>query len=248
MTQRQRHSAFRKHQMMRERRRLLRQVAYEPLEGRYLMALLDYEPHPILFPGSTPLPDAFGRSGDPNAFQSSARWTSTATNPGPLGQGDPTTITWSIIADGVNIPGFAGESAADSNLIATLDGIYGSAGGPLSNRPWFPQLRSVFDRWSAVSGINYVYEPNDDSAAFAAASVGILGVRGDVRIGGHTIDGNSGILAYNFFPDNGDMVIDTGDNFYNDTSQNSRGLRNVTAHEAGHGLGLSHVCPINETK
>src|SRR6186713_64919 len=30
----------------------------------------------------------------------SLRWTSTSTNPGPLGQGDATTLTWSIMPDG----------------------------------------------------------------------------------------------------------------------------------------------------
>jgi len=77
---------------------------------------------------------------------------------------------------------------------------------------------------------------------------GVLGVRGDVRISGHFIDGNSGVLAYNFFPNFGDMVIDTGDNTYNNTASNSLILRNILAHEHGHGLGISHVCPVNQTK
>ena len=62
------------------------------------------------------------------------------------------------------------------------------------------------------------------------------------------ITGNFGILAYNFFPNSGDMVIDVPDSFYNNTSNNSLGLRNTLAHEHGHGLGLSHVCPVNQTK
>jgi Ca2+-binding RTX toxin-like protein len=44
------------------------------------------------------------------------------------------------------------------------------------------------------------------------------------------------------------MIIDTADSFYHDTSDDSRRLRNVLAHEHGHGLGLSHTCPINQTK
>ncbi|HET9315911.1 MAG TPA: matrixin family metalloprotease, partial [Vicinamibacteria bacterium] len=76
----------------------------------------------------------------------------------------------------------------------------------------------------------------------------VLGVRGDVRIAGRTIDGNFGILAYNFFPDNGDMVLDAPDSFYGDTTSASLRLRNVVSHEHGHGLGIDHVCPINETK
>ena len=180
-------------------------------------------------------------------FNADDRWGTTATNGGSLGQGDPTTLTWSIAPDGTNIPGFNGEDAAPSNLIATLAGIYGShspGDGDLTNEPWFDEIERSLTRWNDVSGINYVYEPNDDGAAFSAfsgAAPGVVGVRGDVRIGGHEIDGNSGVLAYNFFPDNGEMVIDTADSFYNNTNSDSLRLRNVVSHEAGHGLGFSHV-------
>src|SRR5262249_5618035 len=68
------------------------------------------------------------------------------------------------------------------------------------------------------------------------------------RISGHSIDGNAGILAYNYFPDNGDMVIDAGDSFFTDTSGNSLRLRNTMAHEHGHGQGYEHVCPVDQTK
>ena len=72
--------------------------------------------------------------------------------------------------------------------------------------------------------------------------------RGDIRLGGHNIDGDGSTLAYNFFPDNGDMVIDTEDDWFDNTSNNSIRLSNAVAHEHGHGLGLEHVCPINQTK
>jgi hypothetical protein len=185
-------------------------------------------------------------------FNADDRWGSTAMNTGGgLGQGDPTTLTWSIADDGTNIPGFNGEADAPSNLIAFLAGIYGSnspGDDDLTNEPWFDEIQRSLDRWSAVSGLNYVYEPNDDGADFSSSSnaaPGVTGVRGDVRIGGHNIDGNFGVLAYNFFPDNGEMVIDTGDSFYGNTSNDSIRLRNVIAHEAGHGFGLSHVISNN---
>ncbi len=176
----------------------------------------------------------------PSEFQLSNRWTVTATNGGGLGQGDPTTITWSYLADGTQIGGFAGEPASPSNLFAWLNSIYGNF------NTWHAIFVQVFDRWGELTGNTYVYEPND-SGSFPGAP-GLLGVRGDVRIGAHFIDGNSGILAYNFFPNTGDMVIDGFDSFYNDTSNNSLKLRNVLAHEHGHGMGLSHVCPVNQTK
>ena len=148
--------------------------------------------------------------------------------------GDPLHLTWGIVNDGLNIPGYIGEGAAPSDLRARLIGIYGSEAAYLTH------FQSVFDRWAAISGLEYTYEATDDGATFANSS-GVAGVRADVRIAGHPIDGNSGILAYNFFPDSGDMVIDTNDSFYDNTTNNSLRLRNVLSHEHGHGLGMEHV-------
>ncbi len=177
-------------------------------------------------------------------FQLSNRWSVTATNGGGLTQGDPTILTWSIVPDGTSIFGYAGEPTSPSNLQADLNGIYGSP--PV----WLALFQQVFDHWSELTGITYVYEPNDDGSPWTQSTIapGVLGVRGDLRIAGHTIDGTNGILAYNFFPNFGDMVIDTADNNYNNTANNSLLLRNVVAHEHGHGMGLSHVCPVNQTK
>ena len=181
------------------------------------------------------------KSGGLANFQLTNRWSATATNGGGLIQGDPTTITWSYIPDGTFISGFAGEPPSNSNLFAWLNGIYGSF------NTWHALFVQVFDRWGELTGNTYVYQPTDDGAIFPNAA-GLLGVRGDVRIGGHFIDGTSGILAYNFFPNFGDMVIDSADGFYNVLTNNSLRLRNVLAHEHGHGMGMSHVCPINQTK
>ncbi len=184
--------------------------------------------------------------GGPRDFQfdDPDRWSTTATNGGGLGQGDPMTLTWSIVPDGTSIFGYNGEPTAPSNLRARLNQIYGS------QAVWLPIFQGVFDRWSSLNGVTYVYEPNDDGSAWTSTNIaaGQLGVRGDVRISGHFIDGNSNVLAYNFFPNFGDMVIDTADNTYNNTATNSLILRNILAHEHGHGLGLSHVCPVNQTK
>ncbi len=169
------------------------------------------------------------------------RWSTTATDGGGLGQGDPTTLTWSYVQDGTFIAGFAGEPGSNSALFAWLNGVYGDF------NTWHALFIQIFDRWSALSGFSYAYEPNDDGLNLGGA-VGALGVRGDLRIGAHIIDGNSGILAYNFFPNNGDMVIDAFDAFYNNTTNNSIRMRNVLAHEHGHGLGLNHVCPVSQSK
>ena len=189
-------------------------------------------------------------------FDDSDRWERTATNGSGLSQGDPTTLTWSFVPDGTSIYGYAGESTSNSSLIAMLDGQYdpGSTGGSdLTQRVWFPLFVDIFDRWSELTGNSYVYEPNDDGSSMTAFSLptGVLGVRGDLRIGGHSIDGSSGsnILAYNFFPDFGEMVIDTDNaSYFGNTAGNSIRLRNTLSHEHGHGLGVSHSCPIHQTK
>jgi hypothetical protein len=167
-----------------------------------------------------------------HAYRLSQRWTSTATNGGGLVQGQPTTITYSFLPDGTNI---AGESQ-NSDLIAFLDNEFGSSA------TWLPLFQQSFDRWDELSGLTTIYEPNDDGVTANGNNSGVLGVRGDVRMGGVFIDGPSNVLAYNYFPNRGDMVLDTADgNFYDTPNNNFRALRNVIMHEHGHGLGFSHV-------
>ena len=174
-------------------------------------------------------------------FQTYYRWSSTATDGGVLSEGDPMTLTWSVVADGTPITSGYGEPAAPSSLRAHLTTIYGSEAA------WLAVFQQVFDRWGQLAGITYIYELNDDGTTLPSLG-GVTGVRADIRIGGHYIDGNYGVLAYNYYPSNGDMVIDTPDSFFDDISLNSLKLRNTLAHEHGHGLGLKHSCPLNQTK
>jgi VCBS repeat-containing protein len=186
---------------------------------------------------------------------SQVRWTNPTGGNSPS-EGDTATVSWSIVPDGTlfdtAIPG-----TNNSNLISFLDGIYGGGTGPVSSRPWFGIIKSAYDRWSEVSGLKFVYEPQDDGSPINinGANRGVTGIRGDVRIGGRNIDGNFGTLAFNYLPTSGgngsidgDMVVDTADIFYNNTSNNSLNLFNVIMHEAGHGIGLGHVIPIDQTK
>lgn len=170
-----------------------------------------------------------------------SRWSRTATDGIKAGQGVPITLTWGIVPDGTPVPADFGSPAAPSNLRAWLDQTYG--GEPA----WVPLFENVFARWGELCGVTYVHETHDDGATLNSAA-GVLGVRPDIRIAGHAIDGDYGVLAYNAFPNDGDMVIDTTDAFLRSTSSSSRRLRNVIAHEHGHGLGLDHVCPITQTK
>lgn len=173
-------------------------------------------------------------------YQQTDRWSRTAMDGSGLTQGTPTTLTYSFVPDGTTVPNLIGVSGS-SNLHAWLNGIYGSPNN------WRPLFEQVFERWSELIGTTYVYEPNDDGVTLNN-NMGVVGVRGDIRIAAIYIDGNSGTLAYNNFPNDGDMVFDSGDNFFNNTGSNSLRFRNVAAHEHGHGLGMLHVCPIHQTK
>jgi hypothetical protein len=192
--------------------------------------------------------------GMPPAFATpDPRWGATASLPtGPFPNGSATILTYSFVPDGTPIPGYAGEADAPSNLFARMRSLYASSGTNDAERDavWQGLIESALTSWGRLAGVTYVREMNDDGQTLGGSNTaGLLGTRGDVRISGHRIDGNSGILAYNFFPASGaDMVIDTADNFYADKFNDSLGLRNVIAHEAGHGLGFRHTDPINETK
>jgi len=178
---------------------------------------------------------------DPLRFEQTGRWNGTALDPSGGGQGNPTILTYSFPDDGVNIPNGVGEGAGPNSLNAFMDGIYGD------RATWRAFYDEIFQVWGDLSGNTYILEPNDDNVELFNFP-GVDGVRGDLRMGGKFIDGNSGTLAYNFFPQNGDMVIDTGDNFYTNLSGRSLRLRNILAHEHGHGMGQLHTCPITQSK
>lgn len=179
---------------------------------------------------------------DSSRFQQGNRWSRTAVDGSGLGQGDATTITYSFAPDGSFIPN-TGLGSGSSTLFAWLDAKYGSTA------VWQDLFHQVFDRWAELTGLSYVWEQNDDGVNMSTFA-GVVGSRGDVRIFAfnYPFDGNNGVLAYNFFPNDGDMALDAFDSFYNPTGNNSLRFRNVVAHEHGHGLGMAHVCPSTETK
>ena len=172
-----------------------------------------------------------------SAYVPDDRWSFTAS--GSTGaEGSPATLTWSIAPDGTDIPG---EGA--SNLISYFDGLFGvaSGGSDLTQRPWFTYFKQSFDRWTELGGITFNYESHDNGVSLNSNS-GVLGVRGDIRIGGAFVDGPSGTLAYTWLPNSGDMVFDTGEtSFYTNSSNNYRPLRNTIMHELGHAFGLLHI-------
>ena len=175
-----------------------------------------------------------------DAFQFGNRWARTAVSGAGLTQGDPTTVTWGFVPDGTNI-----ASLGTSDLISRLDSWIGAGpgGSDLTQRPWFDLYEQSFNRFAEVSGLSYQYEAADDGVTQGSnANAGFVGVRADVRIAGDFIDGPSNTLAFNNFPQNGDMTFDTGDGgAYSNGANNFRFLRNTIMHEHGHGLGYFHV-------
>ncbi|HRJ32020.1 MAG TPA: matrixin family metalloprotease [Fimbriimonadaceae bacterium] len=164
--------------------------------------------------------------------------------------GSPTHLTWSFVPDGVSIMGYFGEPTSNSALFADLDTEFGINGG---RAIWINRFAQSFQRWDEISGISFsrVTAPGfdwDDGANFDTASGSEF--RGDIRIGGHPIDGLNNVLAYNFYPASGaggNMVLDTGD-IWNSPLSAHLYLRNLVMHEIGHGLGMAHVCPHVGTK
>jgi hypothetical protein len=169
------------------------------------------------------------------AYFATTRWVLT----GSSVQGAPVTLRWSMPADGLSIPDdLSGGAAAPNNLNATFVTKFGSleAGKNL--------LRQVYARWSELSGVNYT-EVTDDNAVWGASG---SATRGDIRVVGRAFANSGGVLAYNFFPNNGDMVIVTSSSNFWSAANNQRYFRNIIAHEHGHGLGFDHVCPANNSK
>jgi hypothetical protein len=163
------------------------------------------------------------------------RWVWTATDGGTGTTGDPITITWSFVPDGTWADG------GPSDLFAKFDAAFGGSG-------WMNKIRNAFDRWEAVIGITYV-ETSDDGANMPGSS-GVLGVRGDIRIAGRSMDGPGNVLGYSYYPSaGGDTFLDTDDTaLYANPLYNYGNLKNVICHEHGHGIGLGHVIPNDCTK
>jgi hypothetical protein len=233
----------------------IEQALFARLSPEHQRMILNTPQRPLMMPAellacfAPDTPDEVMRAfnhGRPGAFggrhNAVVRWGQTASQPAGTGDvGNPIVLTWSFVPDGTILPNAVGEGDLPSELFAWLNTLYGSQAN------WLPVFQAIFDRWEALSGLDFVYEPNDDGAEFPS-SQGVLGVRGDIRISAKNIDGNSGILAYNYYPNTGDMVINSFDSFYNNLGGDSLRMRNVLAHEVGHGLGFAHVCPVQRNK
>ncbi len=166
-------------------------------------------------------------------YSAPSRWTQTATN-GTTSGAAPITLTYSFVAD------YSTGSASTSNTIhATLDSQFGS------RQTWKNLFADIFAGWSAHCGITFV-EVSDDGASWPG-SAGVLGTRADIRITSFSVDGQYGVLAYAYTPNVGDMALDNNE-YWADSGNNYRFLRNTLLHELGHSIGLLHVNPRDGTK
>ena len=270
----------RRHSLKRKRASSDRRSQLETLERRELLAaeVLDIDRHAI-FTADTPQSvvdeyeakthfhdDHDDEDGLTSPILQGTRWRNSVLGAGDE-NGDPAGLTWSIVPDGTTVVDPQGNDPdANSNLVSFLDDLYGDGGATtddFTQRPWFRLIERAYDSWAAVSGLTLQYEPVDDGADVAAGgSIGIDGVRGDLRVSGYVFDSAvipDGVLAFNYFPNgggltgsDGDMVFDTGDGFYarnaDPAEGENRAIHNVFTHEVGHGIGIAHVLPVNGTK
>jgi hypothetical protein len=170
-------------------------------------------------------------------YRAQQRWSYTVLDGNTGSQGHPIRLTYSFIPDSTMISDNWGNGP--SQLFALLNQQFGS------QQAWQAMFARIFAEWTAVTGVRYV-QVSDDGAAFPN-SAGQAGVRGDVRIGSKPLDGALNVLAYDYYPNTGDMVLDADEN-WGDTGSDHIFFRNIVAHEHGHGLGLAHVCPTDNTK
>ncbi len=173
----------------------------------------------------------YGADGLPRYFLGS-RWSGL--------QGNPASLTWSFVPDGTSITDSTGGV---SNLFAQMDSKFAAQGGRAT---WINRIQQCFDRWEELAGVSFTRITTggndwDDGASWP--NNGGTATRGQIRICGRTL-GVGGTLAYAYFPQTGDMLIDMAENWGSSNNQH-RFLRNTVMHEMGHCLGLAHVCSGN---
>jgi hypothetical protein len=169
-------------------------------------------------------------------YQPAGRWSLTSYgNTGSIGTA--CRFGYSFVPDGVEVPD-QGLGGGPSSLQGTFTGQFGSVA------LWKLKFRQMFDRWGELSGLRYD-EVSDDGAPLHFFP-GQLGMRGDLRVAGIVMS-EPNVLAYNFYPNNGDMVVNLGHNWAVQ-GNDYRFMRNILGHEHGHGMGLAHVMPMSETK
>ena len=141
------------------------------------------------------------------------------------------TVTYSFIPNGVS-------HAVEQFFLPTVDNNLSLRSLPSYSSCFENEIIRAFAMWSAVADIQF-REVNDNGLPSNAS-----GASGDIRIGAHTFDGASGVLAHAFFPPPtgdsiaGDMHFDRAEFWTCDTRGLDIGI--VATHEIGHAIGLNH--------
>jgi hypothetical protein len=143
---------------------------------------------------------------------------------GPVGTA--AAVTWSLVPTGT---GCVGECPnAPTGSFTDL--------GDFLAFDFHTELERAFGEWSKVANVTFT-EVGDQGLPFAFSNDSNSG---EIRIGGHDIDGAGQTLAHSYYPgpnsSNGDIHFDTSENW--GTGGFSFFL--VALHEIGHAIGLLH--------
>jgi subtilisin-like proprotein convertase family protein len=162
---------------------------------------------------------------------------------GTVGQARQARLTMSFPADGTT---WGASPTGPNRLRQDLVAIFGEG----NTDQGYELIRQAFASWRRVSSLTFTQVADNNSSLSTSSTR--QAARGDIRVGAIT-QGTNGTLAYNFYPTGGgDMTINSSymnpGSSMGGSSNTYRYLRNVVAHELGHGLGYAHPVPCNNTK
>ncbi|XP_026431583.1 metalloendoproteinase 1-MMP-like [Papaver somniferum] len=101
-------------------------------------------------------------------------------------------------------------------------------------------VAQAFAKWEAVSNFKFTEETNDD----VGADMVIGFQKGDLG-DGYRFDGEMGVVAHAFPPNDGRIYFDAGDKWSTHPESDTMDFESVAAHEIGHLLGLEHIFEKN---